>query len=490
MALGRTGGALAYAAGSHHAIAMRLGGVDMNEMHAATNQTPTRVRVTVMAFLCVLSFLTYYDRQCIVRAQQSIQESLAIDDRQMGLVFGAFWLAYALFEIPGGWLGDRLGARLTLTRIVIAWSVFTAMTGLATGFVTLLAYRLLFGAGEAGAYPNMARVQSRWLPVTERGRAGGLLWLCARFGAAFAPLLFGRMTTGVASLQTAVGESSGSQWFTAIPSWRIAFLLSGCVGVIWCLAFYPWFRDEPAEKKSVNASELRHIEEGRGSMEATHRMERRMWWRLLTSPSVWAIAMYYFCGSVGWSFYVSWMPRYLNDAHGMTFEKSEWSSAWPLICGGIACLVGGMLSDALVRRTGWRRLGRAIFPVTGCLTAAAATLAIPHVSTQRDATILMCMAAAAFDFGQGANWATIVDIGGRYAGISTGFVNMVGNFGHAIQPYVGALIFPVFGWGTLFGAYAAAYLLAMLMWTVINPTRTFYDGCGKHSPSRSGSGLG
>ena len=124
----------------------------------------------------MLSFLTYYDRQCIVRAQESIQESLAMTDQQMGLVFGAFWLAYALFEIPGGWMGDRLGARFTLTRIVLAWSLFTALTGAATGFYSLLVYRFLFGVGEAGAYPNMAHVQSRWLPKVERARAGGILW--------------------------------------------------------------------------------------------------------------------------------------------------------------------------------------------------------------------------------------------------------------------------------------------------------------------------
>lgn len=447
----------------------------MSEMHIAIGPKPTRVRVKVMAFLCVLSFLTYYDRQCIVRAQESIQESLTLSDEQMGLVFSAFWLAYALFEIPGGWLGDRMGARLTLTRIVLAWSIFTAMTGMATGFVTLLTYRLLFGAGEAGAYPNMARAQSRWLPTVERARAGGMLWLCARFGAAFAPLLFGKITREIGSLQTVVGDSSALQWFAAVPAWRVAFFVSGALGVVWCIAFYTWFRDEPAQKKSVNEAELRKIEEGRSAVSVGHRMEGKMWWRLVASPSIWAMALYYFFGSIGWSFYVSWMPRYMKDAHGVTFEKSEWASAWPLLCGGIACLLGGILSDALVRRTGWRRLGRAIFPVTGCLTAAAATLAIPHVSTQREATILMCIAAAAFDFGQGANWATIVDIGGRYAGISTGFINMVGNFGHAAQPYVGALIFPVFGWGALFGVYAVAYLLAMLMWAVINPTRSFYD---------------
>src|SRR6185436_8227817 len=161
----------------------------------------TRVRITVMAFLCALSFLTYYDRQCIVRAQESIQKALAIDDGQMGLVFGAFWLAYALFEIPGGWMGDRIGARFTLTRIVLAWSLFTALTGVATGFYSLLMYRFLFGVGEAGAFPNMARIQSRWLQVPERARAGGLLWLSARWGAAFAPLIFGALTRGIDSLQ-------------------------------------------------------------------------------------------------------------------------------------------------------------------------------------------------------------------------------------------------------------------------------------------------
>ena len=122
-----------------------------SDLGAGSSKTWTRVRVQVMAFLCVLSFLTYYDRNCIMRAQVTIQESLAIDKEQMGIVFGMFWLAYALFEIPGGWMGDRLGARFTLTRIVIAWSLFTALTGLATGFYSLLLYRFLFGVGEAGA---------------------------------------------------------------------------------------------------------------------------------------------------------------------------------------------------------------------------------------------------------------------------------------------------------------------------------------------------
>lgn len=452
-----------------------------DDRRAQFRETGTHVRIGVMAFLCVLSFLTYYDRQCIVRAQESIQASLSLSDGQMGLVFGTFWLAYALFEIPGGWMGDRFGARFTATRIVLAWSLFTALTGVATGFYSLLIYRFLFGVGEAGAFPNMARIQSRWLPIVERARAGGILWMMARWGAAFAPVIFGTMTRGIVSLQASMSESSLLGWFATMPAWRIAFFASGLLGVVWCLAFYPWFRDDPSQKKTVSPAELRYIEAGRGQIEVGHRSDAQTWISLFSSPSLWALALYYFCGSIGWSFFVSWMPRYMKEVQHVSFENSEWSSAFPLICGGIACLVGGVLSDALVKRTGWRRLGRAVFPVTGCLVAAAAMLAIRNADTARNATILMCLAAAAFDFGQAANWASIVDIGGRNAGIAMGFINMVGCLGHAVQPYIGARIFQTFGWNALFGVYAVAFLLAMTTWAIIDPTRTFYDKRRKSS---------
>lgn len=448
-------------------------------MHAESNEARSRVRIRMMAFLCVLSFLTYYDRQCIVRAQESIQASLTLSDAQMGLVFGTFWLAYALFELPGGWMGDRFGARFTTTRIVLAWSLFTVLTGAATGFYSLLVYRFLFGAGEAGAFPNMARIQSRWLPIVERARAGGILWLMARWGAAFAPVIFGTMTRGIATLQSSMSQPNSLGWFASTPAWRIAFFASGLLGLVWCLAFYPWFRDDPAQKKSVNAAELRHIETSRGQIESSHRSDAQTWIRLFSSSSLWALAIYYLCGNIGWSFFVSWMPRYMKDVQQVSFENSEWLSALPLICGGIACLAGGILSDALVKRTGWRRLGRAVFPVTGCLVAAAAMLAIRNAETAHSATILMCIAAAAFDFGQAANWAAIVDIGGRNAGIAMGFINMVGCLAHALQPYVGARVFHKFGWDALFAMYAVAFLLAMTTWAIIDPTRTFYDNRGK-----------
>lgn len=445
---------------------------------ATVSERPTRARYTVMAFLCILSFLTYYDRQCIVRAQEDIQSSLDINDEQMGLVFGAFWLAYALFEIPGGWLSDRYGARFTLTRIVLAWSIFTSLTGYAWGFYSLLATRLLFGVGEAGAYPNMGRIQSHWLPLVERARGGGLLWLTARWGAAFAPIIFGTLTRmfDAPGFNNAIAQIPLLSDVLPTAGWRLGFIASGLIGLFWCVAFYRWFRDDPAEARAVNEAELRLILANRESQSAeSHVAIPNMWRHLLRSPTLWAIAVYQICGGFGWSFFVSWMPRFLKEAHGMTFEQSEWSTALPLFCGGIACLLGGILSDAVVERTGWTKWGRGIFPVVGCATSAAAMLAVPTVQTSAQATFLMCLAAAAFDFGQAAIWATLVGVGGRCAGTAIGFINMVGNFGVSAQPFIGAKIFNIYGWQPLFASYAGLFLLAMLMWLIITPQNTFYQ---------------
>jgi MFS family permease len=439
-----------------------------------------------MAFLCVLSFLTYFDRLCIMRAKPDIVRDLQLTDEQWGLILGAFWLAYALFEIPGGWMGDRWGSRLTLTRIVLAWSVLTVLSGAATGFEWLLLYRFLFGAGEAGAYPNMARVQANWLPVGARARAGGLLWLLARWGGAFSPLLFGLMLRGFGS-HTFQGFLASLGLPDGIHAWRLAFWAAGLIGLVWCLAFYPWFRDDPARVPAVNAAELRLIKAGEppDSRPHHHHMPARVWWALLLSPDLWAIGLLYVFGSFGWSFVASWLPDYLKEVHHVTYENSEVASGLPLFFGGISCLVGGALSDALVRRTGRKWLGRAVFPITGYLTAAVAMYCLRFTHDANQATVLLCVAFAANDFGQGANWASIVDIGGRYAGTAAGFINMVGNNGNAAGPYLGAVVKGhLGGWNVLLAVYSAAFMAAASMWLFINPNRTFYAHLPSQDPEK------
>jgi hypothetical protein len=217
----------------------------------------TRVRFGVLGFASSLALITYLDRVCIMRAKPDIQGALQINDNQMGLIFSAFLLGYALFEVPGGWLGDTWGSRRVLTGIVAWWSLFTALTGCVwyfsldggwrivvgshalqlvfDSFVVLLLVRFLFGAGEAGAFPNITRVLGSWFPSGERGFAQGSVWMAARIGGAIAPFVLGRLSAAV--------------------GWRQAFWILGMIGFAWCFAFYAWFRDSAADKPSCNAAE-------------------------------------------------------------------------------------------------------------------------------------------------------------------------------------------------------------------------------------------
>ena len=307
----------------------------------------------------------------------------------------------------------------------------------------------------------------------------------ARWGGAFSPLLFGAMmrTLDGPGFRSFLAAVPGLGAFADTAAWRLAFWASGLIGIVWVVAFWVWFRDHPSEKRGVNAAELALITKGAPPEVKGHVMPRSAWRALLRSPSLWAMGLYYLCGSFGWSFFASWMPRYFKEVQRVPYERSEWMAVAPLFFGGLACLAGGAISQWVVRRTGWRRVGRAMFPIFGATTAAAAMFCIPLVRSPLEATILLCLASAAYDFGQAANWATIVDIGGKYAGSSAGLINTVGNMGNAFQPVIGALIFRAFGWDVLFVVYSIAFLVAASMWLFIDPRRTFYD---RHDPATGG----
>jgi len=440
---------------------------------------PTRVRYVVMGFLCVLAFLTYFDRVCIMRATGDIERDLRISDTQMGMIFSAFWLAYALFEVPGGWLGDRFGTRSTLTRIVLAWSLFTALTGSAAGFTSLLVYRLLFGAGEAGAFPNMARVQWRWLPSSAQGRASGMIWLMARWGGALAPVLFGTILRILDShgLHSFLIHLPVIGHLAAMSTWRMAFWVGGMVGILWVALFYPWFRDNPAANPSVNDAELQLI--GSGRAPSPHggkaKYSAKMWIALLTSPNLWWISMYYAFGSFTWSFFVSWLPKFLKQVHHLDYNQSEWRQGMPLFFGGIACALGGWLSDLIVRKTGRQRFGRAVLPIIGRLVASAMIIAAGLSHSPNVAILFLCICMLAHDLGQGPSWASVVLIGGDYSGTAAGFVNTVGNLGgNVLQPVLGAVIFTHWGWKALFAVYASVYFFSAATWLFIDPSKKFY----------------
>src|SRR5262249_1211071 len=218
--------------------------------------------------------LTYIDRVCIMQVQDDIRTDLGLTKDEFAWAFSAFALAYALFEVPSGWLGDLFGPRKVLARIVVGWSLFTALTGSVWNYVSLLLTRLLFGAAEAGAYPTMARGARNWFPFRERGRAQGMVWMFGRWGGAVAPLLIGLLA--------------------AQFGWRGAFWVLGAVGVCWVVGFYAWFRDTPKEHGRVNTAERALIE---GEVNAGAKPAPLSWASMARSPTLWCLSFMYFCSN-------------------------------------------------------------------------------------------------------------------------------------------------------------------------------------------------
>ena len=418
---------------------------------------PSRARHTVLWFVITLAIITYVDRVCISQTAGDIRRDLGLNEREMGLVFGAFGLAYALFEIPGGWMGDRYGPRSVLMKVVVMWSFFTAATGAAWNFVSMLVCRFLFGAGEAGCFPNVTKIFTIWLPSNERVRAQGILWLSARWGGAFTPMLV--------------------VWVLTFMNWRWAFGLFGLIGVIWAIAFYAWFRDHPKEHPGVNAAELALMD---GAEKNAPSHERIPWGRLCSSPTVWLLWLQYFCMSYGWYFYVTWLPTYLREARGVSLEKSAVLAGLPLFFGGIGCFVGGWLARRLAAQ--WNDVARArrVLACTGLFAAGALLVVATKISDPLLAMIALGLASFANDLAMAPDWGACMDVGGRLAGSLSGSMNMMGNFGGMLGPLVVGFILAsskpapdapptMQGWTTAFLVAAAIYAIGAVAWLFIDP---------------------
>ena len=284
---------------------------------------PYRHRVLGLLFLLI--FVMYLDRLCISVAGPRIQQDLHLTLVQWGWVIGAFTLAYAVFEIPSGAYGDRVGPRRVLTRIVLWWSVFTAATGLVSGYPVLLLVRFLFGAGEAGSFPNSALTTSRWMPKHERARSLSVLWVATGVSGIATPLI-------VVAIQKRYG-------------WRLSFYLFGLLGILWSAVWYGWFRDRPSEKAGVPAEEIKLIGDG-----SPARHNGVPWARLFHDRNLVLLMLMYHCYCWGAYFYLSWIHTYLQVGRKMTEDQMKVASALPPALGLLGVALGGYLSDRLARR--------------------------------------------------------------------------------------------------------------------------------------------
>jgi len=419
-----------------------------------TTARASAVRWQMLAWLCSLSAITYIGRIGVIQVRPSIESSLHLTPAQTGwALFSAFNLAYALFEIPVGWLGDRLGPRKVLTRIVLCWMGFTAMMGAAWNITSLAVFRFLFGAGEAGAFPNISRATREWFPFRERGLAQGLWGTFARWGGAFAPLLM---------------------MILAMPfGWRGGFVLMGVLGVLWVWFFYRSFRNKPDDHPGVNEAERALI---RGDSKDAGKPAPLSWASLLASPTLWSLSVMYFCSNAGWSFFATWINAYLEKDLHLAGTHLVLASGGPLFFGGFSCLLGGLLTDHQVRMWG-RRWGRTLigtisYAVGGTFLLLAVSATAQHAIL---AYVAVCLSSFIKDFGLASSWATTVDIGHRYSGTVAGVMNTLGNLGQVVTPPIMARLAMWAGtaghpnWKVTLYYYAGMFFVASVCWLFVNP---------------------
>ncbi len=412
---------------------------------------PTRARFVLVLWLCGLTAVLYLDRICMAQAVVPIQRDLGLTNTEIGVVMMAFSLAYGLFEIPTGRMGDRFGSRTVLTRIVLWWSVFTALTGTCSGFLTLLIVRFLFGAGEAGALPNAARVVARWYPLHERGRAQGLMLAAAQFGAVLAPL-------GAARLIEAVG-------------WRWTFAAFGSLGVAWAVGFRRWFRDDPAEHPGVNAAELATI---RAGLTPTGLEPGPVPWRaVFTNRGVLVLSVIMVLGAFYTYFFYSWFPKYLSAARGVENVEAGTLASIVLAGSAVGMLCGGWLADRIQKwfadpLTAKRWLG------VGCYLTAAGCLHLGiRCDDPRALAALWGVSFCAMHVTLPVWWSIALPQCGRHVGTVSGLMNGAGVLGAmASQGFVGAFsdgrgeagYTGRAQWDPMFDVYVGVLLLAAVAW--------------------------
>ncbi|MFI5378431.1 MAG: MFS transporter [Tepidisphaerales bacterium] len=426
-----------------------------------TSPTPTRLRYGVLALACALSMITYLDRVCMGSSAKAFVHDLHLSSvADLNWVFAAFTLAYALFEIPSGWLGDAFGPRNVLIRIVLWWSAFTALTGLVglsihgrvlgafhlgamsvTPLAVLMAVRFLFGMGEAGAYPNITRALHNWFPLSQRGFSQGAVWMCGRLMGGLTPLVWMVLVEGIgrpAARQT--GERAAAPFLPPLLGWRSVFWVFSAIGILWCIVFAIWFRNRPEEKPAVNPAELDLIRAGHAESRAAH--GRVPWSQLLTSANLWTVCLMYACQCYGWAFYITYLPSFLEDHYGVKAASTLGAiyKGGPLWMGALGCLLGGLLTDRFVRQTGNRRLGRRLFGVFGHAMTVVCFLVCPFMPGAFWFFLAVSLAGFFTDLTMGPAWAVCQDIGRRYAATVAGAMNMAGALGGVLANWATGFI--------------------------------------------------
>jgi ACS family glucarate transporter-like MFS transporter len=418
-------------------------------------------RIPVRALLVLgtfsLSVLLYVDRVCISAATGPMKEDLGLLDTEMGWAFSAFALGYALLQTPSGVWADRFGARRLLTAVVVFWSLFTGLTAAAWDMLSLVIVRFLFGAGEAGAFPGIARAAYSWIPMRERGLVQGINFSGSRIGAAFALPLVSLAIVGM--------------------GWQATFVVLMVVGFVWAVFWYGWFRDDPTAHATIGEDERNYILAERQTAEEPSKPAARLTLDdLALSPNAWLIFAQYFCSNFTFYFCLSWFFPFIQKKYSLTpFEAGVYASV-PFLCGAMGNWLAGWLVDRLFRRGRWTA-SRRVPAAAGFALAAVGVVGCAYARTPLDSVAWFSLAIFGADMTLAPSWSVCIDIGRRNAGMVSGTMNMAGNLGS----FVTSLAFPYLAkWTgsdmTYFYMAAALNVVAVFLWLSIDPKRPLEAG--------------
>jgi len=414
-----------------------------------TSQAPTHIRYIVLALTVAVYLITYLDRTLLSAAAPSIQKEMGFSIQTLGWILASYQIGYSLFQIPGGWLGDRLGPRVALTAVVVWWSVFTALTTLTWSVQSLVVVMFLFGAGEAGAFPIATRSLSRWILPSERGFAQGVTHAGSRFGGAMTPVI--------------------AVFLIAQYGWRVPFLIFAIPGLVWAAIWFWYYRDTPREHKAVNDAERDLIEAGLGGNQKSRK--EVPWGAILASRRVWNLAAMYFCYGVVMLTFLTWFPKYLSSARHLDLKHMGIFASVPLAAAVVGDICGGFFSDLLLKRTGKITFSRRLVAVTGFFIAG---VCIPIAVTVTDPIVSIAffsLALFALELTVGNSWAVTLDIGGSYAGAVSAVMSMFGNIGGAIYAALMGYIVTGYSWHVAFYGLAGFAILGAVLFASIDVSR-------------------
>ena len=429
----------------------------------------THVRYRVVALVTGLGMITYLDRACIATLAPGIMRDLSLSTVQMGYAFTVFQLAYAVFEIPTAWWADRKGTRSVLSRIVLWWSALTAATAAAFSYPMLLAIRFLFGMGEAGAWPCVARTFARWIPVRERGRVQGVFFAGAHLVGGLTPNLVLFLLT--------------------FMSWRAIFVTFGTVGLAWVATWHSWFRNDPSEHPSVSAAELKKIVADRPA-DSGHAAGWEYWGRLIRNRNMLAMCVMYVPNCMIFYFCITWLPTYLRQRHGFDATALGLFSGLPLIVSMPGDLLGGLVTDRLASRYGLR-IGRCGLGAVAYVIAGIALLAAAASSTPVLAATLIALATGMTMFTLGAAWGTVIELGRNHVGVVGATMNSVGNLAAMLNPLIVAYSVQWFNnWNLPLYLMGSLFLVGALCWLLVDPEQPVFGEVPVAAPGPARSTVG